>query len=107
MASKAERGYCSGGSCRSGCSRALFWADMPSAARLHKSARKFYKLPCLCAPARPPVHSPTCPPARLPACMQANGYHPSSVTIAGGATRSPLWLQIHADVSNTPFVLTK
>ncbi|GAB4814271.1 hypothetical protein N2152v2_001317 [Parachlorella kessleri] len=39
--------------------------------------------------------------------MQANGYHPDSVTVAGGATRSPLWLQIHADVSNTPFVLTR
>ena len=39
--------------------------------------------------------------------MQANGYHPVSVTVAGGATRAPLWLQIHADVSNTPFVLTR
>lgn len=39
--------------------------------------------------------------------MRAAGYAPASVTVAGGATRSPLWLQIHADVSNMPFVLTK
>ncbi|EFN54952.1 hypothetical protein CHLNCDRAFT_134711 [Chlorella variabilis] len=39
--------------------------------------------------------------------MRANGYAPASVTVAGGATRSPLWMQIHADVSNVPFILTK
>ena len=27
--------------------------------------------------------------------------------MAGGATRSPLWLQIHADVSNLPLTITK
>ena len=39
--------------------------------------------------------------------MRAAGFTPDSVTIAGGATRSELWLQIHADVSNVPFILTK
>ncbi|KAI3438241.1 hypothetical protein D9Q98_000678 [Chlorella vulgaris] len=39
--------------------------------------------------------------------MRANGYSPTSVTVAGGATRSPLWMQIHADISNIPFILTK
>jgi sugar (pentulose or hexulose) kinase len=40
------------------------------------------------------------------ACTCA-GYRPSSIAIAGGATRSPLWLSIHADVCNVPFVLTR
>jgi ribulose kinase len=31
--------------------------------------------------------------------MAANGYSPAEVVVAGGATRSPLWLQIHADVA--------
>ncbi|PSC72161.1 carbohydrate kinase [Micractinium conductrix] len=39
--------------------------------------------------------------------MRGQGYSPASVTVAGGATRSDLWLQTHADVSNVPFVLTK
>ena len=39
--------------------------------------------------------------------MEARGYRPDSIAIAGGATRSPLWLQMHADVCNVPFVLTK
>jgi len=39
--------------------------------------------------------------------MRTNGYTPTSVTVAGGATRSELWMQMHADVSNVPFVLTK
>ena len=39
--------------------------------------------------------------------MRAAGFTPDSVTVAGGATRSELWLQIHADVSNVPFILTK
>lgn len=39
--------------------------------------------------------------------MRENGFTPTSVTVAGGATRSELWLQTHADVSNVPFVLTK
>jgi glycerol kinase len=32
---------------------------------------------------------------------------PESLTVAGGATRSDLWLQIHADVSNLPLHLTE
>lgn len=39
--------------------------------------------------------------------MRDNGFAPASVTVAGGATRSDLWLQTHADVSNVPFILTK
>lgn len=34
-----------------------------------------------------------------------NGYAPSEIVIAGGATRNPLWLQIHADVAQTPLVI--
>ena len=39
--------------------------------------------------------------------MQARGYRPDSIAIAGGAARSALWLQIHAVVCNLPFILTK
>ena len=39
--------------------------------------------------------------------MRANGYDPDKLVIAGGATRSDLWLQIHADVSATPLTLTR
>jgi len=39
--------------------------------------------------------------------MRKNGYSTESIVIAGGPTRSDLWLQCHADVSSTPFVLTK
>ena len=39
--------------------------------------------------------------------MRKNGFHPENVVISGGATRSNLWLQIHADVSNVPITLTK
>ena len=39
--------------------------------------------------------------------MAANGYSPEEVVVAGGATRSPLWLQIHADVAGVPFKRTK
>ncbi|MGE0724446.1 MAG: ribulokinase [Alphaproteobacteria bacterium] len=39
--------------------------------------------------------------------MRANGYRPDEVVIAGGATRSDLWLQIHADVSNVPLAVTR
>jgi ribulose kinase len=39
--------------------------------------------------------------------MAERGYRPDSIVIAGGAVRSALWLQIHADVCNIPFVLTK
>jgi sugar (pentulose or hexulose) kinase len=39
--------------------------------------------------------------------MRNNGFIPERIVIAGGATRSPLWLQIHADVSDLPLTLTK
>lgn len=39
--------------------------------------------------------------------MREAGFTPTCVTVAGGATRSELWLQTHADVSNVPFILTK
>jgi ribulokinase len=34
--------------------------------------------------------------------MRMNGLPMASMTVVGGATRSPLWLQIHADVSGLP-----
>jgi len=34
--------------------------------------------------------------------MRAGGFSPRELVLAGGATRSPLWLQIHADVSGLP-----
>lgn len=39
--------------------------------------------------------------------MRDNGFSPENVVISGGATRSELWLQIHADVSNIPITLTR
>ncbi len=39
--------------------------------------------------------------------MRNNGFAAETVVLAGGATRSNLWLQIHADVSNLPLTLTK
>jgi ribulokinase len=39
--------------------------------------------------------------------MRESGYRPDEIVIAGGATRSDLWLQIHADVSNVPLTLTR
>jgi ribulose kinase len=39
--------------------------------------------------------------------MRQHGYHVDSLTLAGGATKSDLWLQIHADVSNLPLILTQ
>eukprot|EP00887_Chlorella_sp_A99_P007355 scaffold2.g7355.t1 len=38
--------------------------------------------------------------------MRGAGYAPAELRVAGGATKSPLWLQIHADVSNLPLQLT-
>lgn len=34
--------------------------------------------------------------------MRRAGFHPTRLLVAGGATRSPLWLQMHADVSGLP-----
>ncbi|KAJ9524594.1 hypothetical protein QJQ45_024192 [Haematococcus lacustris] len=42
----------------------------------------------------------------LDTMYSAGGYRPDSIAIAGGATRSELWLQIHADAVGVPFVLT-
>lgn len=39
--------------------------------------------------------------------MREAGYAPTRVIACGGATRSPLWLQIHADVSGVPIELTR
>jgi ribulose kinase len=39
--------------------------------------------------------------------MRANGYAPKEVMICGGTTRSPLWLQIHADVTGVPMIVTE
>jgi len=38
--------------------------------------------------------------------FRSNGFVVDEMVAAGGATRSPLWMQIHADVSNVPIVLT-
>ena len=39
--------------------------------------------------------------------MRRNGCCPLEITIAGGATRSPLWLQIHSDVCGLPLRVTE
>lgn len=39
--------------------------------------------------------------------MRENGYKPNEFRICGGATRSELWMQIHADVSGIPLTLTE
>lgn len=39
--------------------------------------------------------------------MRANGYRPTEFRICGGATKSDLWMQIHADVSGIPLTLTE
>jgi len=39
--------------------------------------------------------------------MRSSGFKPEEIVVAGGATRSDLWLQIHADVANLPLTLTE
>ena len=39
--------------------------------------------------------------------MRSAGFQPESITVAGGAARSPLWLQIHADVTGLPLCVTR
>lgn len=39
--------------------------------------------------------------------FRRSGFQPTGVIISGGATRSPFWLQIHADVSNLPIIVPK
>lgn len=41
------------------------------------------------------------------ATMRRAGYAPQEFVLCGGATRSDLWMQIHADVSGVPIRLTK
>lgn len=39
--------------------------------------------------------------------LRAHGYDPSTVMVAGGPTRSPLWMQMHADVSGQSLHITR
>lgn len=39
--------------------------------------------------------------------MRAGGYRPDEIVICGGATRSDLWMQIHADVCGQPLTVTE
>jgi ribulose kinase len=39
--------------------------------------------------------------------FRANGYEVQEIVAAGGPTKSALWMQIHADVSNVPITLTE
>lgn len=39
--------------------------------------------------------------------MGAAGFRPQRLVLAGGAARSELWLQMHADVANLPLVVTE
>ena len=41
------------------------------------------------------------------ATMRGAGYVPNEFIMCGGATRSDLWMQIHADVSGVPITLTQ
>jgi FGGY-family pentulose kinase len=38
--------------------------------------------------------------------FRRNGFVVDEMVAAGGPTKSPLWMQIHADVSNVPLILT-
>ena len=39
--------------------------------------------------------------------MRENNFEPEEIVAAGGATKSELWMQIHADVSNVPISFTR
>jgi ribulose kinase len=39
--------------------------------------------------------------------MRLQGFTPTRIAVAGGAARSPLWLQLHADVTGLPLTLTR
>ncbi|SIQ68576.1 ribulokinase [Alkalispirochaeta americana] len=39
--------------------------------------------------------------------LRTQGYDPSTVMVAGGPTKSPLWMQMHADVLGQPLHITK
>ncbi len=39
--------------------------------------------------------------------MRNHGYQPEEAVVAGGPTKSEMWMQMHADVSNVPVSFTK
>jgi sugar (pentulose or hexulose) kinase len=39
--------------------------------------------------------------------LRERGYEPRLIVVSGGSTRSDLWMQMHADVSNVPISLTR
>ena len=39
--------------------------------------------------------------------FQSDGFRINEAVVCGGAVRSPLWLQIHADVSGIPLIITE
>ena len=39
--------------------------------------------------------------------FRENGYEVNEIVICGGVTNSPLWMQIHADISDVPITLTE
>ncbi|MCL6437610.1 MAG: hypothetical protein K6T51_03280 [Rubrobacteraceae bacterium] len=39
--------------------------------------------------------------------MREHGFRPAEIVAAGGSTKSELWMQMHADVSNIPISLTR
>jgi ribulose kinase len=39
--------------------------------------------------------------------MREHGFEPAEIVVSGGPTRSELWMQMHADVSNVPLSLTR
>jgi ribulose kinase len=39
--------------------------------------------------------------------FREQGYEPTLIAVSGGSTRSELWMQMHADVSNVPISLTR
>lgn len=43
----------------------------------------------------------------IKAMQSGSGFVPSSISIAGSPTKSPLWLQMHADILQIPLKLTK
>eukprot|EP01084_Bolivina_argentea_P153456 267572_1 len=40
-------------------------------------------------------------------CLKEGDFDPRTITVAGGATQSDLWLSIHSDIANRPLRLTK
>ena len=39
--------------------------------------------------------------------FRSQGFEPTEILVSGGPTKSDLWMQMHADVSNVPITLTK